>query len=222
MTIGIMQPYFLPYFGYFQLINSVDVYVNLDHVSFMKRSYMTRNEIKNQTKINVNVFSASQNKSCKEIMVNFENYYVSKFYKTIHQNYSKSKFYDEVKINVIDPCFIESEVSISDFNFKIIKNICEYLEINTKLIDTSLGLTENKKEKGIIDIVKHYNGTRYINAIGGQVLYDKENFLDEGIQLNFIQMGDVSFDNKYVSILDLLFNHSKEYLQKELNNYTLI
>ena len=47
MKIGIMQPYFFPYIGYFQLINEVDVYVNLDHVSFMKRSYMTRNTLKN-------------------------------------------------------------------------------------------------------------------------------------------------------------------------------
>ena len=47
MRVGIMQPYFFPYIGYFQLIDAVDIYVNLDHVSFMKRSYMTRNSIKN-------------------------------------------------------------------------------------------------------------------------------------------------------------------------------
>ena len=50
--VGIMQPYFFPYLGYFQLISSVDTYVNLDHVSFMKRSYMTRNKLKNGVSIN--------------------------------------------------------------------------------------------------------------------------------------------------------------------------
>lgn len=44
-----MEPYFFPYLGYFQLISAVDTYVNLDHVSFMKRSYMTRNKLKNQS-----------------------------------------------------------------------------------------------------------------------------------------------------------------------------
>ena len=53
MKIGVMQPYFFPYLGYFQLINEVDVYVNLDHVSFMKRSYMTRNTLKNNVAINI-------------------------------------------------------------------------------------------------------------------------------------------------------------------------
>jgi hypothetical protein len=56
MKVGIMQPYFFPYFGYFQLINEVDVYVNLDHVSFMKRSFMTRNKIKNETIPQVLIF----------------------------------------------------------------------------------------------------------------------------------------------------------------------
>lgn len=54
-SVAIMQPYFFPYLGYFQLIDSVDVYVNLDHVSFMKRSYMTRNVLKNDTAIQVRV-----------------------------------------------------------------------------------------------------------------------------------------------------------------------
>ena len=82
--IGIMQPYFLPYIGYFQLIKSVDIYVNLDHVSFMKRSYMTRNTIKDGIKINLNVHFASQNKSCRDVYVNFENEYLTKFKKTIN------------------------------------------------------------------------------------------------------------------------------------------
>ena len=66
-----MQPYFFPYIGYFQLIHCVNTYVNLDHVSFMKRSYMTRNILKNNTPINVNVWGASQNKKCNEILYYF-------------------------------------------------------------------------------------------------------------------------------------------------------
>ena len=81
MKVGIMQPYFSPYFGYFQLIGAVDTYVNLDHVSFMKRSYMTRNRIKDETPINIPVYEGSQNKKCSEIFVNFESQYLDKFKK---------------------------------------------------------------------------------------------------------------------------------------------
>ena len=69
MKIGIMQPYFFPYIGYFQLMQEVDLYVNLEHVSFMKRSYMTRNTIKNNTPINIPVSNGSQNKTCIEVKV---------------------------------------------------------------------------------------------------------------------------------------------------------
>ena len=90
MRVGIMQPYFFPYLGYFQLIKEVDVYVNLDHVSFMKRSYMTRNNLKDNTPINLVLNNASQNRKCNEVMVNFENNYINKFKKTLHHLYNKS------------------------------------------------------------------------------------------------------------------------------------
>ena len=80
MKIGIMQPYFFPYIGYFQLINDVDIYVNLDHVSFMKRSYMVRNTLKNNTQINIPVSNGSQNKICTEVNVLLSN------------NYNKNKY----------------------------------------------------------------------------------------------------------------------------------
>ena len=81
MKVGVMQPYFFPYLGYFQLINAVDVYVNLDHVAFMKRSYMTRNMLKNNTPISIPVKNASQNTPCSQTFVDISENYLSKFYK---------------------------------------------------------------------------------------------------------------------------------------------
>ncbi len=217
-----MQPYFLPYIGYFQLIDSVDVYVNLDHVSFMKRSYMTRNVIKNNIKINVNLHSASQNKSCREIYVNFENNYIDKFKKTLSQIYSKSINYDLINDEIINPCFINKEITISDFNFNLVRKISEYLLIDTKFIDSSFGLTDKKKGDGLIEITRVLGGDIYINAIGGQDLYQKEYFKDHYIELQFIKMGDIGFDNPYISILDLLYTKPKEEIIKEIKNYKLI
>jgi hypothetical protein len=222
MKIGIMQPYFLPYIGYFQLIDSVDVYVNLDHVSFMKRSYMTRNVLKNKTKVNLNVINGSQNKKCNEVYVNFENDNLNKLKKTLHHLYSKTKNYNIILDEIITPSFIDSNQTISNFNFQLIKKISNYLSIKTKFIDTSFGLTDKKKGDGLIDIVKYFDGKDYINAIGGQNLYTKEQFKSSNIDLFFIKMGESKFENPYNSILDLLFLHNKEEIIKELKNYTLI
>jgi len=221
MKIGIMQPYFLPYIGYFQLIDSVDVYVNLDHVSFMKRSYMTRNIIKDNVRVGVHVHSASQNKNCREIYVNFEKNYNDKFKKTLHQLYSKSPNYNIVNDEIINPCFVDDNINISDFNFNLIKKISKYLLIQTEFIDTSVGLTNKKKGDGLIEITKSLNGDSYINAIGGQSLYDKEYFLENGIELSFIKMSD-NIINPYVSILDSLYTKPKDLLIEDLKKYTLI
>lgn len=217
-----MQPYFFPYIGYFQLIHCVDTYVNLDHVSFMKRSYMTRNTLKNNTTINVNVWKASQNKKCNEIYVNFENNYIPKFLKTLENLYSKESHYKTILNEIILPEFIDRKITISKFNLNLIKRICNYLDIKTKIIDTSENLTKLKKGEGLKEITKHFNSKSYINAIGGQSLYNKEDFKNDNIQLNFIEMGNIVFDNKYTSILDLLFRYNKEYIKEEITKYKLI
>lgn len=220
--VGIMQPYFFPYIGYFQLIHCVDTYVNLDHVSFMKRSYMTRNTLKNNTTINVNVWKASQNKKCNEIYVNFENNYIPKFLKTLENLYSKESHYEIILNEIILPEFIDRKITISKFNLNLIKRICNYLDIKTKIINTSENLTKLKKGEGLKEITKHFNSKSYINAIGGQSLYNKEDFKNDNIQLSFIEMGNVVFDNKYTSILDLLFRYNKEYIKEQIRIYKLI
>ncbi len=222
MRIGIMQPYFFPYLGYFQLINAVDLYVNLDHVSFMKRSYMTRNKIKDGIPIRIDVLGGSQNKKCTEVSADICEKYIKKFKKTLFHTYGKERLYSVIMSEIIDETFIERPISISDFNLEIIKRICQYLEINTKIIDSSEGITGKKREEGLKDIVKKYGADFYINAIGGTSLYNKEYFKNFGIELNFIEMADVNVDDKYSSILDLLFRYDKEHLKKELNNYRLL
>ena len=217
-----MQPYFFPYIGYFQLIDAVDIYVNLDHVSFMKSSYMTRNTLKNNTPISIPVIGGSQNKKCTEVIVKSDDKFVFSFPKTIHHLYSKEKNYKDIIQQIFITDVNSLGYSISQVNLFYIKRICEYLNIKTKIVNTSEGLTVRKKNEGLQDIVKHFNGDIYINAIGGQKLYTKENFASQNIDLKFIKMGDIQFDNPYSSILDILFRYPKEYIQEQLKNYTLI
>ena len=226
MRIGIMQPYFFPYIGYFQLIDTVDIYVNLDHVAFMKRSYMTRNSIKNNIPINIPVSGGSQNKTCKEVTVLADNKWWESFEKTINGLYKKELQFQSIMDEIIIPWknniqSIKRPISISEFNFSSIYYICKYLNINPQFY-SSEGLTDRKKNEGLQDITKHFNGTTYINAIGGQALYNKEDFASQGIDLYFLKMGDVDFKNPYSSMLDLLFTYPKEHIQQQLKKYTLI
>ena len=226
IRVAIMQPYFFPYIGYFQLINAVDIYVNLDHVSFMKRSYMTRNIIKNNIDINIPVHGGSQNKKCSEIMVNLSPIYINKFLKTLHHLYSKEKNYNIIMEQIIMPEFIESNISISKFNINIIKNICNYLNIKTKIIETSGNFINLhlKKQDGLKNIIKQLNSSCYINAIGGMSLYDKVDFKSDNIDLYFIK-NNTDFkdqDDQNKSILHLLFKYEKAPIIEQLNKCELI
>lgn len=222
-----MQPYFFPYIGYFQLINAVDLYVNLDHVSFMKRSYMVRNKLKNDTQINIPVINGSQNKKCTEVNVLLDGDWFSKFENKLSHLYKKDEYYEDVLRDIIYPWKNEilsmgDNVSISNFNFTSIKHVCSFLGIKCDFISSSCGITDRKKNEGLQDIVKYFNGKKYVNAIGGQTLYNKEDFNYSDIELNFIKMGDSNLDKPYNSILDILIRYPKNTIIKELNNYSLI
>ena len=101
MKIAIMQPYFLPYIGYWQLINAVDTFVIFDDVNFRKKSYIYRNFILSSgfsSQINLELYGASQNKLINEIEIssNFD-----KFVKFLN---SSEKFWNYVfaKIYFLD------------------------------------------------------------------------------------------------------------------------
>lgn len=224
--IGIMQPYFFPYIGYFQLIHAVDTYVVLDHVSFMKRSYMTRNQLKNNTPINFPVHNASQNVPCRETLTLVDDKWFSKFEKTLETLYRKSPYYNQAIEEVYEPFkdtvqSLDRLPNVSEFNFTSIYYICEYLDCK-RIFYSSAGITDKKKNEGLQDIAKHYEADMYINAIGGQKLYTKEDFASQGIDLKFIQMGELELENPYASILDLLFTYDKKHLKQQLTKYTLI
>lgn len=226
MKVGIMQPYFFPYIGYFQLIHAVDTYVILDHVAFMKQSYMTRNALKNGVNINIPVSGGSQNKSCKEVTVLADEKWFTKFEKTLEALYRKETNYNTILNEIIIPWknnikTLNRPVSISEFNFSSICYICEYLGCIRKFY-SSVDITTRKKNEGLQDITKYFKGNVYINAIGGQKLYNKEDFANQEINLYFIKMEDMELDNPYASILDLLFRYSKEHIQQQLIKYTLI
>lgn len=224
MKVGIMQPYFFPYLGYFQLIKEVDLYVNLDHVSFMKRSYMTRNRLKNSLPVNLQVASASQNKTCREVYVSFEHDYLNKFFKTLHNLYSKSPFFDEVMEQLIVPNFFQREVNVSDFNLSLIKKICEMLSIETKILETSSNFQSSsmKREKGLQGITKELGSNTYINAVGGMNLYNKENFKESGVDLFFIKSKDLDLEDPYASILHQLMIYPTDHIKNQITRYELI
>lgn len=118
MRIGIMQPYFIPYLGYWQLMNVVDQYVIYDDVNFIKGGRINRNKILiNNVGQNVNLLlhKASPNKLINEItLIDDEKKSRKKMMRTFEMAYHKAPYWDEIKI-LLDGILDYSDLNLAYF-----------------------------------------------------------------------------------------------------------
>lgn len=229
MSIGIMQPYFFPYIGYFHLMQEVNVFVIADDLNYIKNGYINRNSIllNNETfKITLQLNGASQNKLINEIEVGNNN---SKLLETIRRAYKKAPYFNDV-FPLIEDIMLNEEKNLARFLGDSLIKISNYLNIEVKIlysseIDKDNSLTYDDR---IIDICKRLDMNCYINAIGGKVLYSKDTFMKQNLELYFInsQISEYKqFNDNFIpnlSIIDLMMFNSKENLTKLLDQYELV
>lgn len=232
MKIAIMQPYFFPYIGYWQLINAVDKFVVYDDVNFIKGGWINRNNILlNGQKhlITLPLNGASSHKLINEIDIVEKESVKLKLLKKIEAAYKNAPYFNVVYPKV-EQTVISEFNNISDVVFFSIQELVSYLKIDTEILKSSNIPKDNnlKSVDKVIDIVRNLGGSVYINAIGGQELYQKKDFWECGIELKFIKTNNIEykqFDNEFVSglsIIDVMMFNSPEQIKKMLDNYELI
>jgi hypothetical protein len=232
-AVAVMQPYFLPYIGYFQLMNAVDEFVIYDNIQFTKRGWIHRNRILENSKdvyISLPVKKDSDYLDVKDrcLADDFDKH-KSKILSKIKNNYQKAPCFKEV-FPIVENIFSFENKNLFEFIFNSTLILKEYLEIETDIIissniDIDHTLKSSDKVKAI---VKKQKGNIYINPIGGLELYDKSDFQKDGIDLKFLkpELKPYSqFLNDFVpglSIIDVLMFNSKAEIQDMLNNYNLV
>ena len=233
MVVGIMQPYFMPYIGYFQLINSVDKFIIYDNIQYTKKGWINRNRIlinKKDQLISIPIKKDSDylNVVERELSKSWGKD-KSKMLNVIKTSYMKAPYFED-SYNLISKCLNNPEVNLFRFIYDSIILINEYLEIKTQIVISSTIDVDHtlKSQDKVLSLCKSQNANVYINSIGGTELYDKETFKQNEIELNFIKSNPIQykqFNNEFVSwlsIIDVLMFNSKEQIKEYLNNYTLI
>lgn len=230
--LAVMQPYWWPYLGYFQLINQVDEFIVYDDVNFIKRGWVNRNRVLvngQATMITLPVKKASQNVLIKDLELGADNKWLDKFYKTLELAYKKAPYFEDVMHQVIRPFTLDHK-GLVEAQLQGITLVCAYLSLpfNYKL---SSGAYTNQNLHGqdrILDICLKEKAQHYINPIGGQDLYDKAKFSQVGLGLSFIQMNEHHYkQGKHpfvagLSIIDVLMFNSVEDSQALLQQFTLV
>lgn len=232
MKIAIMQPYLFPYIGYFQLINSVDVFISADDYQFIQRGWINRNNIAVNHEKKMFTFSLkkdSRRKNINERYYKMEPYEIQVFKKTLIFNYNKAKYFKDV-MKLIDEILSYPDLNVAKFNLNSIKCICDYIGIKCKFLESNQidKNKELKREELVIDICKKVHADTYINPIGGTELYKEDYFNENGIDLYFNKnevKGYKQFDNNFIadlSIIDVLMHNSKAEVKNLLNERRLV
>jgi hypothetical protein len=223
--VVIMQPYFFPYLGYFQLLHSSDVFVFFDNVNYINKGWINRNQFMLSGSLKmftIPLSGASQNRLINEIDI-LDGHWTKLFFKSLEMNYRKSLNYDQL-IDPLKALIGDGMGKISDLNQRTTIWCASHLGLKNdfKVSSSDFPNVSGVGKERILGICKELSAEGYNNAIGGMDLYEKQDFLNDGIQLNFVEMGDVSLMNKYASILDLMMNHEIEQIKAEVKNYSLV
>lgn len=225
--IAIMQPYFMPYLGYFQLVHSVDKFLFFDDVNYIKRGWINRNKILSNNEefmFSVPLKKVSQNKYINEIYLSDDKYWIKKFLKTIEYSYHNQKNFKEVYPLIEEMVFYETD-KISELAANSVIRISEHLGLKREFSKTSLLPNIDREQKGshkILDICKKEDASAYVNAIGGIRLYDKEDFNNYNINLGFIKTKPIEYEWWSLSMVHLLMVFDKDELHRMLNAYEII
>ncbi len=225
-----MQPYFFPYLGYWQLINAVDRYVVYDDVTYIKGGWISKNYYLLNGKAQMMILPLDNPSSFRiinDIDITSNEKARQKVIRSIDAAYRKAPNYGVI-MPVVENLILESN-KIADLNLYTITWICKYLDIDTEIIlssdmDKDCSLTGQDK---VIAINKALGSDMYINSAGGKNIYSERIFEENGIELRFLELDNVSYrqyDNDFVpnlSMIDVLMFNSPEETKKLLSQYTL-
>lgn len=229
MILAIMQPYIFPYIAYWQLLEASDTFVICDDVNYIKQGYINRNSMLiggKPQRFNLKLIGASSNKLINEINLYGDN---KKLLKTIDMAYHKAPYFNDV-YPIIEDILSNEENNLAKFIGYSLKKIADYLHIKTNIIYSSSIEKDYtlKSQDRVLDILKRLKATNYVNAIGGQELYDKEIFSANNIQLNFIKTNIIEYKQfkndfvPYLSIIDIMMFNSVDEVNKMLKEYELV
>ena len=227
-----MQPYFFPYIGYWQLIHAVDRFVIYDDVNYMKGGWINRNRILingGPTYITVPLQRASPNKRICDISVQSSTVWRDKLARSIKIAYSQSPCFVEA-FPVIETVIQYESDNLSEYLANQLRTLSAFIGIQTEFVLNSRSYRNNglTGQERVIDICKHEDANTYINAQGGQGLYDRGTFAQSGLDLKFLIPSPVKYKQfggtcvPWLSIVDVMMFNSKSQLRTLLDKYELV
>lgn len=224
MICAIMQPTYLPWLGYFDLIDQVDSFVFLSNVQLVKRSWQVRNRIKTMQGELFLTVPIKKNDTSRPLiqnaLISYDENWQKQHLNSIRYAYQKTPYFSIVFEWFSDVLFNQYQY-LKDLNITIITDICKKIGISTDIIDSSLwNDLEGSKDSLLADICCKIGADTYLSAKGSAEYIELErpggNFVEKGINLFYHNYEHPLYKQNgsdflpYMCILDLLFNEGFE------------
>lgn len=238
MKLGIMQPYFFPYLGYFSLIKHTDKFILFDPVQFIRHGWIERNRVLKPENdwqyINVPLEKHSLDTKIKDIKINNENDWKSKILSQLQHYKKKSPFYKQTVAVVEDGLDIITD-SIVELNAHTMESVCRYLGINFDyeiFSQMNLKIDEvSAPDEWALNICKAYpDADEYWNPQGGLEFFDRNKYEQAGIKLFFQKVNIKPYPQRRgpeniitgLSIIDVMMFNSPEKISEMLDDFELL
>ncbi len=215
-TIAILQSNYIPWRGYFDLINSVDEFILYDDMQYTRRDWRNRNIIKTPSgpswlTIPVQV-KGKYLQTIKDTMV-ADDKWAGDHWRSIVHNYAKAAHFQDYKQAFEELYLGAPETHLSQVNYRFIRAICSLLGINTTISWSMDYQLSGDKTERLVNLCKQAGGTKYISGPAAQAYLDEDLFEHEGISVAYMDYsGYREYSQLYtpflsqVSIVDLIFN----------------
>lgn len=230
--LAIMQPYFLPYIGYFQLIQAVDQFIVYDNIKYTKKGWINRNRMLQQGKEAVFSLPLKSNSDFldvveRELTPDFD---APRFLNRMLESYRRAPHFGAVA-PVLEEVMSCEDRNLFRFVHHSIIQVCTYLGIGTEItVASTLPIDHSlKSQDKVLALCEQAGAGVYVNPIGGTELYSKEAFAAQGVELQFLQALPFEYPQAgnafvpWLSIVDvMMFNPVDEIRERLSSGYQLV
>jgi len=225
-----MQPYFLPYLGYWQLLAAVDRFVVYDNIQYTKKGWINRNRFLRDcadAPFTLPLKKGSDFLAIKERWL-ADDFTPATLLNPFREAYRKAPYFDAV-FPLIETIVTAAPRNLFDYLLHSLIVTAAYLEITTPIVVSSTVPIDHRLKSGerVLAMCGALGAGRYLNTSGGRALYAPETFAAAGVDLKFIQARPVTyqqFGQSFVpalSILDVMMFNSPSAVRGLLGEYDL-
>jgi len=237
-TLAIMQPYFMPYIGYFQLIAASDLFIAFDTAQYIRHGWVNRNRILHPTEgwqyVIAPLRKHAREAAIRDVMVQEGPEWARKLMAQMAHYKKRGPHYGEViallESELLPLC--NTEITIAKLNVALLRAICKRLGINTPIeVYSEMGLQiadVSHAGQWALRISEAIGAKRYINPPGGRDIFNPDEFKGAGIELRFLEPGEIAYDQggrgfePWLSILDLMIWNSTDEIMRHLESFSLV